>query len=469
MEHDNSQQQEQDIHKIYEDLAHWHVNTGDETIHAKRMPGKFRTLKWITATFWLIYFLGPYVRWNGQQAVLFDIPNRQFHLFAVTVHPQDVWLLSLILILMAMVLFGVTAVAGRVFCGYFCFQTIWTDAFTWLEEKIEGQPPQRRKLDKAPLSAEKIFKKGLKHILWILIGMLTGLTFAAYFTDAYQLWVDYFTLNAHIAAWIVLLMFTLGTYFLAGWLREQACFWLCPYARIQGVMYDKTTILPTYDAVRGEPRGKVKDEDRGACIDCRLCVAVCPTGIDIRQGQQEGCITCGLCIDACDSIMDKVSQPRGLVRYASLNELEGQTDAPIYKRPRVIVYSSIILAAFAGVIYGLNTISEIDWHVLHQRQPLYTLMSDGTVQNKYTFKVLNKTHDDMQVTIHVEGIEGVTTVGLEQPFTLRSDKLVPFDAYVRAKPANLPEEKTPITFVLETQTEPPMEFRYENVMIRPAR
>lgn len=469
MENNKTQSSEQDIQQIYEDLAHYHVNTGDETIHAKRMPGTFRKLKWYISTLWLIYFLSPYLRWDGQQAILFDIPNRQFHMFAVTVHPQDVWMLSLILILMAMTLFGVTAVAGRVFCGYFCFQTIWTDVFTWIEEKIEGLPQQRRKLDKAPLNGEKIRKKLLKHSLWLIIAMLTGVSFAAYFTDAYQLWADYFSLQAHISAWIVLLMFTLGTYFLAGFLREQTCFWLCPYARIQGVMYDKTTILPTYDAVRGEPRGKVKDQDRGACIDCRMCVAVCPTGIDIRQGQQEGCITCGLCIDACDSIMDKVDQPHGLVRYASLNELEGKLDKPILKRPRVIIYSSIILAAFIGVIYGLSTISAIDWHVLHQRQPLYTLMSDGSVQNKFTFKVLNKTGEDMQVRIHAEGIEGLTTTGLDQAFTLRADKLVPFDAYARAKPAMLPEENTPLTFILTTQTEPPLEFRYESAMIRPAR
>lgn len=457
------------VQEIYEDLAHWHINTGDKTIHAKRIPGRFRNLKWITGSFWLIYFLAPYMRWDGKQALLFDIPSRQFHLFGLTVHPQDVWLLSLILILMAMLLFGVTAIAGRVFCGYFCFQTIWTDVFTWLEEKIEGNPAQRRKLDAAPMNGDKIKKKLIKHSLWILIGGLTGLTFAAYFTDAYQLWVDYFTLQADISAWVVLILFTLGTYFLAGWLREQTCLWLCPYARIQGVMYDKTTILPAYDAVRGEPRGKVKDPNRGSCIDCRLCVAVCPTGIDIRQGQQEGCITCGLCIDACDSIMEQVDQPKGLVRYASLNELEGKGITPALKRPRVMVYGTIILASLLGVVYGLATIAAIDWHVLRQRQPLFTMMTDGSVQNKYTFKVLNKTKADMRVNIALDAPANIDIIGIEGEVLLRADKLVPFDVYLRADPKTLPEEHTPITFVITTLDEPPLKFTYDSVIVRPAR
>ena len=470
MDQKKAQIDETNVQELYDELAHWHVNLGDETIHAKRMPGRFRTLKWITMSTWLIFFLGPYLRWDGQQAVLFDIPNRQFHLFAITVHPQDVWMLSLILILMAMVLFGVTAVAGRVFCGYFCFQTIWTDVFTWIEEKIEGLPAQRRKLDKAPLNFDKIKKKIIKHTLWLLISVLTGITFAAYFTDAFQLWHDYFTLQAHMVAYIVLGLFILGTYFLAGYLREQTCLWLCPYARIQGVMYDKDTILPTYDAQRGEPRGKLKaHSNTGDCIDCRMCVAVCPTGVDIRQGQQEGCITCGLCIDACDSIMEKVNRPKGLVRYASIKEIRGQTVKPPLKRPRVIVYASIILAAFGGVIYGLNNISAIEWHILHQRQPLYTMMSDGSVQNKYTFKILNKTKEDMTIRITAEGIEGATMTGLAESMELEADKLVPFSIFVRAKPAQLPEEHTPIMFVLQNVDQPNMVFKEQSVMIRPPR
>lgn len=460
-----------DVQELYDEMAHWHVNLGDETIHAKRMPGRFRKLKWFTASLWLIFFLGPYLRWDGQQAILFDIPNRQFHLFDITVHPQDVWMLSLVLILLAMILFGVTAIAGRVFCGYFCFQTIWTDVFTLIEEKIEGPPAQRRRLDKAPMSFDKARRKGLKHLLWLAIAVLTGISFAAYFTDAFQLWRDVFTLNGHIVAYIVLLMFTLGTYFLAGYLREQVCFWLCPYARIQGVMYDKDTILPTYDVQRGEPRGKLKadNENLGDCIDCRMCVAVCPTGVDIRNGQQEGCITCGLCIDACDSIMDKVGRSRGLIRYASLREMAGDLVKSPLKRPRVIVYATIMLLAFGGILYGLTNISPIDWHILHQRQPLYTVMSDGSVQNRYTFKILNKTEQAMQVRITTQGVAGVEVSGLDQVLALKADKLVPFNVDVRVMPAQLAQEHTPITFVLQDVDQPDRVFTRESVIIRPPR
>lgn len=471
MDQKKAQIDETNVQELYDELAHWHINTGGETIHAKRMPGRFRTLKWISASSWLIFFLGPYIRWQGEQAILFDIPNRQFHLFAITVHPQDVWMLALVLILMSMTLFGVTAIAGRVFCGYFCFQTIWTDIFTWIEEKIEGNPAQRRKLDKSPLNFDKFRKKVIKHTLWLLIAALTGITFAAYFTDTYQLWLDYFTLNAHLTAYTVLLLFILGTYFLAGYLREQVCLWLCPYARIQGVMYDNDTILPTYDAKRGEPRGKLKASNKnlGDCIDCNMCVAVCPTGVDIRSGQQEGCITCGLCIDACDSVMGKIGREEGLVRYACAKEMRGEFIKPLLKRPRVFVYFAFILLAFSGILYGLNNIAAIDWHILHERQPLYITMSDGSVQNKYTFKILNKTKEDMTVSITTEGVDGATMTGITDTMVLRADKLVPFSVYIRAMPAQLPEEHTPIMFVLQNVDQPEMVFKTESVVIRPPR
>ncbi|MDH5766310.1 MAG: cytochrome c oxidase accessory protein CcoG, partial [Gammaproteobacteria bacterium] len=300
------------VEELYEEASFWHVNTGEEVIHAKRMPGRFRTIKWLTSTVWLIYFLGPYLRWGDRQAVLFDIPNRKFHIFDITIMPQDVWLLAMILLFFAIMLAAVTSIAGRVFCGYFCFQTIWTDIYTYIEEKLEGSPAKRHKLDKAPWNWQKIRIKATKHFLWLLIGVLTGIAFTTWFTDAYDIWVKYFTLEASMAAWISVLMFTMGTYILAGFMREQTCFWLCPYARIQGVMYDTQTILPTYDIKRGEPRGKLTKgntvEGNGDCISCNQCVAVCPTGIDIRNGQQEGCITCALCLDACDSVMDKIGK-----------------------------------------------------------------------------------------------------------------------------------------------------------------
>lgn len=464
------------LEALYADALHYTVNTGDETIHAKRMPGRFRNLKWLTMTTWLLFFIGPYVQWNGHQALLFDIPGRKFYLFGITIWPQDIWMLSLVLILLAMTLFGVTAVAGRVFCGYFCFQTIWTDIFTWIEEQVEGNSIQRRKLDRAAWSAEKIRKKSIKHILWLLVAMLTGVTFAAYFTNSFDLWHAYLTLSAPSIAWLVLALFIGGTYVLAGFMREQVCFWLCPYARIQSVMVDKDTILPTYDYHRGEPRGKVKGKGEdgralGDCIDCRMCVGVCPTGVDIREGLSEGCITCGLCIDACDSIMDKVEKPRGLIRYLSQKEMEGGKLPALFKRPRVITYSLIFLLAFSGIIYGLNHIAPVELTVVHARQPLYMQMSDGSIQNRYTIKAVNKTEGDLHMHLSIESsVDGLMLAeGTEREVVLKAEKLIPFNLFLRAKKSELKEVNIPVTFVLQGVDDETLRVSYESVFVSPAR
>ena len=352
----NTASRQQAVEDLYEESVHWHLNTGDETIHAKRMGGYWRNIKWLAASAWLIFFIGPYFQWDGRQAFLFDIPNRQFHLLGVTVLPQDFWMLALALLFLAILLAVATALAGRVYCGFFCFQTIWTDVFTWLEDVLEGTPQKRRKLEQASLSFTKIRIKVTKHLLWLLISVLTGISFVAWFYGAGELWRDFFTLKASPVAYGFIGLFTAGTYVLAGFMREQACFWLCPYARIQGVMYDRETILPTYDFKRGEPRGKLKkgetEPGKGDSIDCNLCVAVCPTGIDIRGGEQEGCITCALCIDACDAVMDKVGKSRGLVRYASLDEIDGKPTLKLYQRPSPLVYLGIIL--LAAILYLPN-------------------------------------------------------------------------------------------------------------------
>ena len=442
------------VDDLYEEGSYWHVNTGDQIIHAKRMPGKYRNLKWWSMSVWLIFFLGPYLRWGDRQAVLLDIPERKFHIFDITIMPQDVWLLAMVLLFFAILLAAVTSIAGRVFCGYFCFQTIWTDIFTLIEEKLEGNPAKRRKLDKAPWDFYKIRVKTIKHAIWISIGTLTGISFAAWFTDAYQLWLDIFTLNAGTVVWVTLTMFTLGTYILAGFMREQTCFWLCPYARIQGVMYDTETILPVYDVKRGEPRGKLKkgsqEEGKGDCIDCNQCVAVCPTGIDIRHGQQEGCITCALCLDACDSVMDKIGKPRGLIRYASLDEINGKTQLPLHKRPRVLVYFSIMALAVIGLLYGLTHLGSVDLKVIHSRQPLFVQQSNGDIQNKYDLKILNKTDRDMTVSIAVDGPEGTQTQGLKERILLPSGKLSSFIIFLRVPRENLEDDRTPVTFRVQS-------------------
>jgi len=457
--------------ELYEEADHWHVNTGEELIHAKRMSGKFRDLKWISMTVWLVYFLGPYLRWNDKQAVLFDVPNRKFHIFDITILPQDVWLLALILLFFAIMLAAVTSVAGRVFCGYFCFQTIWTDIFTLIEEKLEGPPAKRRKLDSAPWTLQKVRIKVIKHSAWLMIGFLTGISFAAWFTDAYQLWIDIFTLNAGLFIYVLLAAFSIGTYILAGFMREQTCFWLCPYARIQGVMYDTQTILPTYDIERGEPRGKLAKgqpiEGNGDCISCNQCVAVCPTGIDIRGGQQEGCITCGLCIDACDSVMDKIGKPHGLIRYASLDEMHHKEVKPFFKRPRVLIYLGIIVFSITGILYGLTHLGTYDLKVIHERQPLFVQMSSGDIQNKYDLKILNKTDEEMHISIVVAGAEGITTLGIREKMTLTPGKLTSFPVFIRIPKKYILKERTPIYFTIESYQEFGDSIEYQSMFYGP--
>ncbi|MDJ0806123.1 MAG: cytochrome c oxidase accessory protein CcoG [Gammaproteobacteria bacterium] len=458
-EQQSSRGQQSVVDDLYAESHHWHLNTGEETIHAKRIGGKWRKIRWATASFWLLFFFGPYLQWGDRQAILFDIPNRQFHILGMTILPQDFWMLSLTLLFFALLLAVATAMAGRVFCGFFCFQTVWTDVFTWLENILEGAPPKRRKLDKAPLDFNKIRIKLTKHLVWLLISVMTGISFVAWFYGAFELWADLFSLQVGTVALATIGLFTAGTYVLAGYMREQACFWLCPYARIQGVMIDKTTVVPTYDFHRGEPRGRIKKGEKaserttGDCIDCKQCIAVCPTGVDIRHGQQEGCIMCALCIDACDEVMDKVGRPKGLIRYESYEALETQQKPkPIWLRPRVWVYTGIMTAALIGIALGLNSLDALELKVIHARQPLFVLQSDGSIQNKYTLKILNKMTEDVPVTVSATGPEGLLLVDADQEITARNGKVTARTVFVRVPRENLVQENSPLVFRIEGNT-----------------
>ncbi len=459
---------------LYHEHAEWRVNSGEKTIHAKRMPGFFRNLKYLTESLWLLFFVGAYLRWNGKQAILLDIKNRQFHFFNLTILPQDIWMVSLLLLLLAMTLFAVTSVASRVFCGYFCFQTAWTDLFTWIEEKVEGPPGKRHKLDAAPWNAEKIRLKAIKHAIWLAISVLTGISFTIWFEDAFQYWRDLLSLNLSLLEWVVLISFVLTTYYFAGFMREQVCMWLCPYSRIQGVMCDSQTILPAYDEKRGEPRGKLRKGEaaggakQGDCIDCFQCVQVCPTGVDIRQGQQLGCITCGLCLDACDSVMDKIGRPRGLIRYASLDEIEGHPVKKLYQHPRTLVYMAILLLALGGIVYGLTHLGALTLRVAPERQPLFVRMSDGSIQNKYTFRVLNKTDKDLHVKINAEGgVKDQVIIDGGQKQLVVHGKASTFTVFVKAPEANILKEVTPIEFYVSNTEDPTMRAEYHTVFNGP--
>jgi cytochrome c oxidase accessory protein FixG len=291
--------------------------------------------------------------------------------------------------------------------------------------------------------------------LWLLVGFVTGFSFVTWFSDAPSLWGDFFIGEANGAVYAAVVLFTAGTYVLAGFLREQTCFWLCPYARIQGVMLDKTTIVPTYDLKRGEPRGRVKkgetedNRSTGDCVDCKQCVAVCPTGIDIRHGQQEGCITCALCIDACDEVMEKVGRPKGLIRYASLDELEGKSTKAMLKRPRVWVYSTILIVALAGIAYGMSSLDAIDLKVLHERAPLFVTLSDGSIQNRYTLKMLNKMPEDLSVRISAAGPAGLKLIGADAPVTVHHGGVTAAGVFVKVPKKNLTKAQEPIVFHVE--------------------
>lgn len=449
------------------------VSTGGR-VHAKRMDGAFRNFKWFAAAFWISLFIGPYLRWDGHQAILWDIPNRQFHIFGLTILPQDIWMLAAILLFFAMLLAASTAIAGRVWCGYFCFQTVWMDVFTWIEEKIQGNPNKRMALDKSPWNAEKIKLKGTTELIFLVLSFLTAFSFLAYFTDAIQLWVDLFTGHAGWFFTAAISVMTVATYLFASKMREQTCMWFCPYARIQGAMIDKETVVPTYDRDRGEPRGRMKRAKPGEeapklgdCIDCNLCVAVCPTGIDIRNGQQIGCITCGLCIDACDSVMDKLDKPRGLVRYASMVEFEGKVLPPLFKRPRVIVYSTIMSIAAGVMIYGLATIAPMKLNILHERAPLFVLLSDGSIQNKFIIKVVNKTDKPMMVQLSADGIAGMSVEGTADLLHVEPGNVGSTSILVKAPRESLTSDNTPVTIHAKDTNNPEIQQSYESMFIAP--
>jgi cytochrome c oxidase accessory protein FixG len=349
---------------------------------------------------------------------------------------------------------------------------VWTDVYTFIEGKLEGNTPQKAlKFKQAPWTFNKLVRKGSKHSLWLLIAILTGISFVAWFTDAFQLWKDLFTFDAALPAYLIIGTFTAGTYIFAGFMREQVCFWLCPYARLQGVMYDQDTVLPSYDAERGEPRGRIKKgettEAKGSCVECNVCVAVCPTGIDIRKGQQEGCITCGMCIDACDTIMEKTNQPKGLIRYASYKELHhNAASIPLYKRPRVLIYTLILLSALSGVTYGFMNLSPTEFKVVHQRQPLYVMLSDGSLQNKYTIKLLNKTKETIKLHFTIKGIEGATLHGLGE-MTVEPGKVIPVTALIRVPSEKVTSELTPIIFKGVVDSEKDIVIQYQSMFIGP--
>ena len=387
-------------------------------IYPKLAHGKFRMVKWLVMAVTLaVYYLIPWIRWpRGEgipdQAVLADFEGEKFYFFFLEIWPQEIYFLGGLLILAALALFLVTSLFGRVWCGYTCPQTVWTDLYIWVERAFEGDRAARMRLDKSPMSFNKVWRKTGKHIVWLLIAFLTGGAFILYWHDAPTIGRTFFTGEAPLTAYFFAAILTFTTYALAGTMREQVCTYLCPWPRIQGALTDEHALNVTYRYDRGEPRGPHRKEEswdgRGDCIDCKQCVQVCPMGIDIRDGAQLECIHCALCIDACDDIMKKVDRPTGLIAYDTDVAVAARAcgEKPRYRliRTRTVLYAILIAAISTLILWGYTSKSTYEFSVLKDRSPPFIRLSDGRVRNGYTLKLVNKSTEQRQVVLSVEGL-----------------------------------------------------------------
>ncbi|MEA5445977.1 cytochrome c oxidase accessory protein CcoG [Gammaproteobacteria bacterium AB-CW1] len=435
-----------------------------EKIHPREVKGIFQNLRILSVIALLgIYYGLPWLQWGERQAVLFDLPARQFHVFGLTFWPQDFVFLALLLIIAALSLFFFTALAGRLWCGYACPQTVWTELFMWIERWTEGPRQKRIKLDRSPWSREKILRRGSKHLLWILLGLWTGLTFVGYFTPISELTTRAaaFDLGPWETFWS--LFYGFATWGNAGFLREQVCIYMCPYARFQSAMFDRNTLIISYDEERGEPRGgrprgiDPKEKGMGDCIDCNLCVQACPTGIDIRQGLQYECIACAACIDACNQVMDKMEYPRGLIRYTTENALEGNPSRVL--RPRVLIYGLLLLILIAGAITGISLRSEVNMEVLADRNVMYREVDFHTVENVYSLRILNKSMEARSFRLEVSGLDDVEVLTRPEVIQLGPGGTDNINARVRVPRDQVSGPGNPIEFTLVAEDDPSVQSR----------
>ncbi len=408
------------------------IAEADEPLYAARrrifqqsVTGRFRTLKWAVLAVTLgVYYALPFVRWDRGphapgQAVLIDFPNRRFYFFFVEIWPQEVYYLTGLLILAALILFLMNAVAGRAWCGYLCPQTVWTDLFYAVERFFEGDRREQMRRAKQGLTFRTFVEKAMKHWVWLLIAWWTGGAWVLYFADAPTLVKELASGTAPFAAYLWIGILTATTYLLAGHMREQVCTYMCPWPRIQAALTDEYALNVTYRYDRGEPRGSLKKaiaaraagEKAGDCVDCSQCVVVCPTGVDIRQGLQIDCIQCGLCIDACDGVMVKIGRPTGLIAYdTDLNvqaREQGLPESYRIVRPRTVLYAALILVVGAVMLWSLATRDMSGLSVIHDRNPVFVRLSDGGIRNAYTVRVLNKTLEPRRFVLSVSGRDGL--------------------------------------------------------------
>ncbi len=430
-----------------------------EKIHPREVDGPFQRLRYLAVFVLLgIYYGIPWLQWDGRQAVLFDLPSRQFHIFALTFWPQDFVYLALLLIVAALSLFFFTALAGRLWCGYACPQTVWTEAFIWMERITEGNRQKRLKLDKSPWTREKLLRRGSKHLLWIVFALFTGFTFVGYFTPILELGQGLMQLSLGFWEWFWLLFYSLATWGNAGFLREQVCIYMCPYARFQSAMFDRNTLIISYDEERGEPRGgrarrvDPKAQGLGDCIDCNLCVQACPTGIDIREGLQYECIACAACIDACNGVMDKMEYPRGLIRYSTENAMAGKPARIL--RPRVLAYGVLLLAVLSGITYSLTQRIPLSVEVLADRNVVYREVDWETIENVYTVRILNKDREAHTYEISVDGLPGIEALVSDEPVRVSAASTDSVVVRVRVPRSALDGPGNPFQLTLQSTADP---------------
>ncbi len=439
-----------------------------QKIYARSVIGWFARWRIALVILTQALFYGlPWVNWNDRQAVLFDLGARKFYIFGMVLWPQDVIYLTLLLIISALGLFLFTAVAGRLFCGYACPQTVYTEIFMWIERRIEGDRIKRIRLDESPLSLHKVRVKATKHLLWLAVAVWTGFSFIGYFAPIRGLMADLIALALGPWQWFWLLFYSFATWGNAGFLREQVCKYMCPYARFQSVMVDRDTLVVTYDKERGDPRGSrskkvdYKAQGLGDCVDCSICVQVCPTGIDIRDGLQYMCIGCGACVDACNEVMSKLEYPTGLVRYTSERALQEKLTTKGIRRhvlrPRVFIYSALMLLLVSVFIGALATRTTLRVDVIRDRGMLGREVAGGLIENVYRLQMLNASEDPLHLTLSVEGAPGLalkivdgTVSSTTLEMTSASNRIVA--VVVRAPAGSMTPGPHPITFVTKSTT-----------------
>ena len=455
-----------------------HMYAAREEIHPREAKGRYATLRWACVWITQIVFYGlPWLNWNGRQAILFDLGARKFYIFGLVLWPQDFIYLAALLIISAWLLFLVTAIAGRAWCGFACPQTVYTEIFLWIERRIEGARSARIRLDRQPWSLEKIGKKSAKHVAWGAVALWTGFTFVGYFAPVRSLLESMVGLTLGSWEWFWIGFYAFATYGNAGWMREQVCKYMCPYARFQSAMFDKDTLIVTYDAARGEPRGpavpvngQVAGKAKGDCIDCTMCVQVCPTGIDIRKGLQYECISCAACVDACNGVMDKVGLPRGLIRYSTDQALARHWSprqiAARVMRPRVLIYSGLLALVVAGVGASLAMRTPLKLDVIRDRGSMGREVGDGIIENVYRLQVMNTAEKGHTFRVSVAGVEGVT-IAEGQDIVLEGATTRAVPVRVQAPRAGLAKGSNEIVFELSAIDEPSLKVTEEAVFIVP--